>query len=341
MHPTLKTLAGAAASALLALAAPAALAQGKGETVKFQDYPGTGNTLIRVAIAKGYCTKYGITCQLQTIPTSPLGVQAMMAKSIDSALAPVDAVNQAVLRGAKMKMVAGGQVNSIILLAFGNHVETPNLAKGWPHFMQDLKGKKVGIPARGSQIEIIVSWMMEQAGMDPTKDVSFVAVGGVPTTYGSLQSKQVDAVFSYDPVGTICDLAKTCKVAWRADSAPDPAPIRATNGGVVNQVFLQEYIDKNPHVIDAVIRATQDAEAFVNDPANFDEVLKITQNHFKLEMPQGDAILAANLKHYIATKNFRAAIDRKAVQASLDLSLATKAIDKVATVQDIVYDRAP
>ncbi len=207
--------------------------------------------------------------------------------------------------------------------------------------MQDLKGKKIGVPARGSQVEIIVAWMMENAGMDPTKDATFVAVGGVPTTYGSLQSKQVDAVFSYDPVGTICDLAKTCKVAWRADSAAEPAAIKATNGGVVNQVFTQEYIDKNPHVIDAVIRASKDADAFVNDPANFDELLKITQSHFKLEMPQGEAILATNLKHYIARNNFRAAIDRKAVQASLDLSLATKAIDKVANLSDIVYDRAP
>lgn len=337
----IKPIASAALSALIVLSNSAAHAQGKGETVKFQDYPGTGNTLIRVAIAKGYCAKYGIKCELQTIATSPLGVQAMMAKSIDSALAPVDAINQAVLRGSKMKMVAGGQVNSIMLLAFGNHVETPNLAKGWPHFMQDLKGKKIGIPARGSAIEIIVSWMMEQVGMDPTKDVSFVAVGGVPTTYGSLQSKQVDAVFSYDPVGTICDLAKTCKVAWRADSAAEPAQIRATNGGVVNQTFMQDYIDKHPHVIEAVIRATKDADAFVNDPANFDELLKITQGHFKLEMPQGEAILATNLKHYIATKNFRAAINRKAVQASLDLSLATKAIDKVVNVSDIIYDRAP
>jgi NitT/TauT family transport system substrate-binding protein len=341
MHRPLKTFAIAAAAALTTLLAPAAHAQGKGETVKFQDYPGLGNSMIRVAIAKGYCTKYGIKCELQTIPTSPLGVQAMMAKSIESALAPVDAVNQAVLRGGKMKMVAGGQVNSIVLLAFGNHVETPNLAKGWPHFMQDLKGKKIGVPARGSAIEIIVSWMMERAGMDPTKDVTFVATGAVPTSYGTLQSKQVDAVFSYDPLGTICDLAKTCKVAWRADSAKDPAEIAATNGGVVNQVFLQEYIDKNPHVVEATIAAVKDSAAFINDPANFDEMLKITQGYFKLDMPQGDAILAANLKHYIATKNFRAGIDRNAVQASLDLSLATKSIDKVAGVADIVYDRAP
>ena len=49
-------------------ATPVALAQGKGESVKFQDYPGIGNMLVRVAISKGYCEKAGIKCELQMIP---------------------------------------------------------------------------------------------------------------------------------------------------------------------------------------------------------------------------------------------------------------------------------
>ena len=35
------------------LVASTAMAQGKGETVRFQDYPGTGNMLARIAISKG------------------------------------------------------------------------------------------------------------------------------------------------------------------------------------------------------------------------------------------------------------------------------------------------
>lgn len=153
MKKFLKT-AGVVATALVAMHSGSAFAQGKGETVKFQDYPGLGNTLIRVAISKGYCEKNGIKCELQMIPTSPLGIQAMMAKSIDSALAPTAATNLAVQKGTKMKAVAGGQVNNIGLLALGNHVEAPNATKPWPAYMLDLKGKKIGVPARGSTLEI-------------------------------------------------------------------------------------------------------------------------------------------------------------------------------------------
>lgn len=340
MKHVFKTVA-TAASLVAAMYAGSAIAQGKGETLKIQDYPGLGNAMVRVAIEKGFCEKNGIKCQTQMIPSSPLGMQAMMAKSIDVAFAPSDAVNLAVQKGNKMKMVAGGNSSNILLLAIGNHMESPGVGKPFPAYMLDLKGKKIGVAARGSTVEIMASWMLEKAGMNPEKDVTFVATGGVPTSYGALQSKQVDAVFSYDPVGVICDLAKSCKVAWRADADKDPAEMFATNGGVVNQVFMQEYIDKNPHVVEAFIKSVKEADAFVNNPANFAEVLAISTKYFKLEMPQGDAILAANLKRYIATGNYHAAINRKSVQANLDMTLTTKQVEKILPLSDLIYDKAP
>ena len=85
------------------LLASTAMAQGKGESVKFQDYPGTGNMLARVAISKGYCEKYGIKCTLQRIPTGPLGAQALLAKSIDAGLFPAEVMTPAIANGAKTR----------------------------------------------------------------------------------------------------------------------------------------------------------------------------------------------------------------------------------------------
>lgn len=340
MKPILKTLA-TAATIMATTYCGGAMAQGKGETIKIHDYPGLGNAMVRVAIEKGFCEKHGIKCQTQMIPSSSLGMQAMMAKSIDVAFAPSDAVNLAVQKGNKMKMVVGGNSSNILLLAIGNHMESPGVGKPFPAFMFDLKGKKIGVAARGSTVEIMASWMLEQAGMNPEKDVTFVATGGVPTSYGALQSKQVDAIFSYDPTGVICDLAKTCKVAWRADTDKVPAAMFATNGGVVNHVFMQDYIDKNPHVVEAFISAVKEADAFINNPANFAEVLAISTKYFKLEMPQGDAILAADLKRSIATGNYKAAINRNSVQSNLDMTLTTKQVEKIMPLSDLIYDKAP
>ena len=72
MKSMMSRLAGLALLSCSLLASTAVLAQGKGESVKLQDYPGTGNMLLRVAISKGYCEKYGIKCELQMIPAPAL-----------------------------------------------------------------------------------------------------------------------------------------------------------------------------------------------------------------------------------------------------------------------------
>ncbi|MFN9776060.1 MAG: ABC transporter substrate-binding protein [Burkholderiales bacterium] len=339
MHRVLASTAAAVALVCSTLAAPAA-AQGKGESVKFQDYPGLGNMLVKVAIAKGYCEKAGIKCELQSIPAAPLGMQAMLAKSIDASFGPADVMNGAVLRGAKMKMVVGGAVTNVSALLVGNHVDAPNVGRGWPAFMQDMKGKKIGVTARGAATEVTGRWMAAKAGLDPDQ-LTFVAVGGPNTAYGALVSKQVDALLMFEPAGAMCEVLKTCKVAWRAAIDRQPAEQFALNGGGNGLIFTQEYIDRNPHVIDAVIRAVKEADAFINVPANFPEVSRIAQQFFKFDMPKGDEVLERALRIAIDSGTYKASIDRKAIQAGLDLLLETKQIDKAAPVSDLVLDRAP
>jgi len=70
-------------------------------------------------------------------------------------------------------------------------------------------------------------------------------------------------------------------------------------------------------------------------------VLKIAEQYVKFEMPRGDEILAAMTKGAIASNNYRAAIDRKAVQAGLDMLVATKLITKALPLSELIYDKAP
>lgn len=325
---------------LLATIGGTALAQGKGETVKFQDYPGVGNMLIRVAIAKGYCEKAGIKCELQTIPAAPLGAQAMMAKSIDSFLGPAEVMNNAILKGAKMKMVVGGAVSNVLQMIVGNHVNAPNADKGYPAFMADLKGKKIGVTARGAATEIFTRWMLTKAGINPD-DVTFVAVGGPNTAYGALVSRQVDAITIFEPAGAMCTVLGTCKVVYRAAFDPEPKELFALNGGGNGLVFTQDYIDRNPHVIAAVIAAVKEADAFINVKANFAEVKAIAERFFKFDIPKGDEILTLALQSAIDADTYRATLDPKAMQAGLDLLLATGQIEKAAPMTELVYEGAP
>jgi NitT/TauT family transport system substrate-binding protein len=324
----------------LALPMSGAHAQGKGETVKFHDYPGTGNMLIRVAISKGYCEKYGIKCELQVIPSGPLGAQALVAKTIEAGFLNADNIAPAILRGAKMKMVVGGASSNTANAIVGLHVDAPNAGKPFPAFMQDMKGKKIGVPARGSSMEGTARWMLTKAGISPD-DVTFVAVGAPNTAYGALTTKQVDYLFMFEPAASMCEVLKTCKRVWSGALDKEPAEQYALNGGGAGLVFRQEYIDQNPHVIEAVIKAVKDADAFINTPANFKEINTICQKYFRFEFPKGDEVLETVLRFAVDAHTYIAPINRKAIMLAVQNAADMKIIDKVPPIGDLVDSRAP
>ena len=123
--------------ACVLLPTPIAHAQAQGETVRIQDYPGPGNMLYRVAVAKGYCEKYGIKCRLQMIPAAPLGIQALLAKSIDVTMGPIEVQVNAMVKGAAIKAFSGAQALNPFLLVVRNDIATANSEKGfrlaWQH----------------------------------------------------------------------------------------------------------------------------------------------------------------------------------------------------------------
>jgi NitT/TauT family transport system substrate-binding protein len=315
-------------------------AQGKGETVRFQDYVGPGNLMARVAIEKGLCEKAGIKCQLQVLASGPLGVQALMSKSIEAGFFTNVVMVGPVSQGAKMKMVVGAATSNPAILIAGNHATFPNASRPWPQFRVDLKGKKVGVPARGSLMEFILAWMLTKSGMK-TDDVTIVAVGGPDTAYGALVSKQVDALMMFDPAGSMCAVLSTCKVIWRAATDSQPAEMFSHNSGGNGIVLTQDFIERNPHLVEAIISVFKEADAFINNPANFEEVIQITRKYFRLEVPRGDEIIRYSIKLAIDSKNYVARLDRKALQAQLDFMLETKMVDKLPPLSSFVMANAP
>ena len=64
-----------------------------------------------------------------------------------------------------------------------------------PHIktFADLKGKKIAVSSRGSLSEFLFSYALKNKGMDPSRDVNYIAMGGVPTRFAAILSGAVDA----------------------------------------------------------------------------------------------------------------------------------------------------
>src|SRR5262249_53927744 len=139
--------------------------------------------------------------------------------------------------------------------------------------------------------------------------------------------------------GSMCDVLKTCKTVFRGSESKEPASIAATNGASSNMVVSQEAVDKSPHVQEALIAAAKDAEAFLQDPNNFNEALKIAQGYFKLNMPNGDEVMQVSLKYSVPS--YRVAVSRAALQQIADNMLATNQIEAKFDTSKLLYSSAP
>jgi NitT/TauT family transport system substrate-binding protein len=294
--------------------------------------------LYRLANAKGYCERHGIKCLLPMIPTGPLGAQALLAKSIDVGFFPPEVHINAMIKGAELKAIAGGLALNIHLIVIRSDLSAPNAGYGYPAMMADLKGKKIGVIARGGGAELLFRLLAERAGFR-AEDFTFVAVGSPNTGYGALISKQVDASISFEPAGALCEVLTTCRTIYRAAEAKEPAEISATNGASAYMVVTQETINKSPHVVDALIAAANDAAAFIQDPKNYPEVLGIAQSYFKFDMARGDEIMDVALKRTIAS--YKAAIDRSALKAIAHNMLLTNQIESEFDTTKLLYDKVP
>ena len=304
------------------------------DLVRVQDYPGLGNMMLRVAIAHKLCEAQGIRCEARTIPAAPLGLQTLLAGDIEVAFGPPEVMLQAAAKGAEIRIIGTGARSAIFFVAAGNHLETPNAAKGYPAVMQDLKGRKIGVTARGSGAEFQFVDLLRGAGLSAA-DVTLVAVGAPNTALPALMNKQVDAVMAFEPMAGFCQVLGACRVIIDPRRGEGPPDLLAVAGAGSVLTMRGDYLNKQAKTASAFIAAMKAAEAFVQNPANYDAVLKVAQDTFKIEMPKGPEVVTTVLKANIGA--YRFAMDPASVKAAAEYMVATKQLDKVVDTTRLIH----
>ena len=92
-------------------------------------------------------------------------------------------------------------------------------------------------------------------------------------------------------------------------------------------VVRSDFAQKNAAAIDGYARALKEAEVFAQDPKNFDALLKIINQTFKIDGPAGAAAVEHSLRNAISGARF--SYDAKALQHAADYLHKSGRIDKV------------
>ncbi|HEX2385247.1 MAG TPA: ABC transporter substrate-binding protein [Candidatus Binatia bacterium] len=217
-----------------------------------------------IAKRKGFYQEEGLEVRKITIRTG-IQVAALIAGELDySTVSGI--VSSASIQGLPLKTVMGWLDKPLHMLIARPGIKT----------LADLKGKRIAVSNLNSVPHVAVREALIQAGMNPDKDVTFLALGGSSERVSALAAGSADA----SPV----DLAYIQKSEEMGFTdllyLGDAVNIRLGGLGVT-----QDKIQKNPEQIKRMIRATLKGVRFMRPNKN--ETLAIMRDYLKIS---GDSV---------------------------------------------------
>ncbi len=166
-----------------------------------------------------------------------------------------------------------------------------------------LKGKRIGITARGSATETFARSVLSENGLDPDHDVTFVAVGGSTTMVPAYGQDQIDAF-----VGTPSTVALMRShgqgIAVIADAMDGTAGALGKYGYGSFFTTTKDVMDRSPVTVQRFCDAIRKATAYIADPANKDTV--VTALSKLAGLPEGQSTPIYEAEHALWTNSLNA-----------------------------------
>ncbi|MGE5146113.1 MAG: ABC transporter substrate-binding protein [Candidatus Eiseniibacteriota bacterium] len=192
----------------------------------------------------------------------------------------------------------------------------------------DLKGKTVAVTSPGSLTANLTRYFIQQAGMDPSKDVSLVSVGGGGEILGALKSKKADAAMLFEPFVTI---AITQGIATMVVDVPDKLDAFSSAPLSTSKAFLQ----KSPKAAKGLFDALVEGLTYLH--SNKAGTLELAKKKFPGANP---AVLKAALERMDKTFSKDGKFTKANVAQTQEISKALKIMPASYPYDDVVAPMA-
>lgn len=192
---------------------------------------------IYLAEAAGYYKDEGLNVRVLAFRGGSDLTRALVAGSVQVAVAAPTSVLAAINAGEKVKVFYGGFNQAPFFWYAAPSIKT----------MADVKGKRLGITRFGSSTDALTRFALVAAKLDPNKDVRIIQGGGSGERLAALEANQIDAgIFTWPHNFAAADRGFNL-IASQSDFMPD-FPIQSF-------FAMQTFIDKNPQTLKGVLRA--------------------------------------------------------------------------------------
>lgn len=262
----------------------------------------------------GYFKKHGLDSNLIYIRGGSTAVQAILAGEIHFGhLSPAPMLT-AWSQGADFVWV-GTTTHQMVFTLLGD----PTINKG-----SELKGKKIGITRIGSASDLAVRAALEQFAVNP-KDVTMVALGGIPEILAAMRAGAVQAGILSPPTSTAArDLGYKALL-----HIPDLGREFTFSGIAAKRSFVQS----QPETVRAYMASLTDGAKVYKEDGR--AALRILRKYMRAE----DRILEGGYKEYEAAISSPPYPGLKGLEAVRDSLLDTTPQLKNVDLRKFVDDR--
>jgi ABC-type nitrate/sulfonate/bicarbonate transport system substrate-binding protein len=137
-----------------------------------------------VAKDAGFFDKNKLSIELISVRSSPLCIPAHIADEIDICAGATSPVIGANLQGHRELVLFGTMNKKAGFWVYGKPAFTS---------LSQLRGKRFGVTRFGGALDFVSRYMLQQAGLDPTKDLTMFQIGATPDIVLALAADSIDA----------------------------------------------------------------------------------------------------------------------------------------------------
>src|SRR5438876_1233022 len=145
-----------------------------------------------IAHERGIFGKNGLKAEIIRINSEPTTYQALISGDIDATSGAPTGLVQSNLQG--VAVVSLGSWDNLVSYTMATREKIDDLSQ--------LRGKKIGINRLGGKSSLILRVMLEDAGLNPMKDVTLLQLGGSQERLAALIRGGIDAApvdFAFEP----------------------------------------------------------------------------------------------------------------------------------------------
>lgn len=219
---------------------------------------GAHDMAIYVGLHKGLFKEEGLDVEMR-IMKAPIAAAALMAGEVDYTSASTFQLS-----------TQGGPVRTIMIIR--GKPAWWVMTKPEIRTVQDLKGKNIGVGSMGTINQFSIMKVLQLKGIDPTKEVRIISLGGDPATrFGALKAGTVDALLEVAPQSYIIQKSGFPLLLKVREGVPE-----AVVGSLSATI---KKIRDNPDQVKRVIRATLKSMIYARE--HKEETVDILLNELK------------------------------------------------------------